>query len=58
MTKLVFSEFLGGRVLKVDDLAEGSLEQVGDGALVGPSGPAIHSDGDVLVAELGGIASP
>ena len=54
MTKLVFSEFLGGRVLEVDDLAEDSLEQVGDGALVGPSGPAIHPNGDVLVAELGG----
>jgi sugar lactone lactonase YvrE len=52
MTKLVFTEFLGGRVLEVDDLDEDSLEQVGGGGLAGPSGPAIHPDGDVLVAEF------
>jgi sugar lactone lactonase YvrE len=54
MTKLVFTEFLGGRVFEVEDLAEDSLGQVGDRALDGPSGPAIHPGGDVLVAEFGG----
>ena len=40
MTQFVFTELLGGRVLRIDDLDESSLESVGDTVLAGPSGPS------------------
>jgi DNA-binding beta-propeller fold protein YncE len=52
MTRIVFSELLGGRVFEIDDLEVGSLAQVGDIRLGGPSGPAVDPVGRVLVAEL------
>lgn len=53
MTQMVFTELFGGRVFSIgDDLDRASLGLVGDGALGGPSGPAVNSQGAVLVAEL------
>ncbi len=52
MAQIVFTELLGGRVLRVDDdLDRASLGEVGDGVLTSPSGPAIDASGAVLVAE-------
>lgn len=53
MTQIVFTELLGGRVFRIgDDLDPASLGVVGGSPLGGPSGPAVDSQGAVLVAEL------
>ncbi|QBR91997.1 NHL repeat-containing protein [Nocardioides euryhalodurans] len=57
MTRVVFTELLGGGVFTVgDDLDPSSLEPVGNGRLGGPSGPAVDVTGAVLVADLEGDA--
>ena len=53
MTQFVFTEVLGGRVLRIDDLDESSLESVGDTVLAGPSGPSFNAQSAVLVAGPG-----
>ena len=53
MTQFVFTELLGGRVLRIDDLDESSLESVGDSVLAGPSGPSFNANRGVLVAGPG-----
>jgi hypothetical protein len=53
MTRIVFSELLGGRVFEIDDLDRASLMTLGDGSLAGPGGPAAHPRGTVLVPEMG-----
>ncbi len=52
MAALVVSEYVGGRVLSVEDFDPGTLQQVGGATLSGPAGLAVHPSGDVLVAEL------
>src|SRR5215210_6404262 len=52
MTRIVFSELLGGRVFEIEDLEEASLARVGDSRLGGPSGPSVDPAGTVLVAEM------
>lgn len=57
MAQTVFTELLGGRVFSIGDhLDTASLGSVGDFLLAGPSGPALDSQGAVLVAELDGHA--
>jgi sugar lactone lactonase YvrE len=51
MTQFVFTEILGGRVLRIDDLDESSLESVGDTVLAGPCGPSFNANWGVLVAD-------
>ncbi len=53
MTQFVFTELLGGRVLRIDDLDESSLESVGDSVLAGPCGPSFNANWGVLVAGPG-----
>jgi hypothetical protein len=38
VTRIVFSEYLGGRVFEIEDLDANSLATVGDTALAGPGG--------------------
>jgi streptogramin lyase len=52
MSRVVFSELLGGRVFEIDDLDEASLKNVGNMLLGRPSGPAAHPSGRVVVAEM------
>jgi streptogramin lyase len=54
MTRIVFTELLGGRVFEIDDLDGASLTTVGGAPLGAPSGPAVHPTGTVLVAESDG----
>ena len=39
-------------MLRIDDLDESTIEQAGDTALAGPSGPAADAAGSALVAEM------
>lgn len=52
MTRIVFSELLGGRVFEIEELKLASLAPVGDIPLGGPSGPAVDPAGRVLVTEM------
>jgi streptogramin lyase len=58
VSRIVFTELLGGRTFQIEDLDESSLTPIGEAPLASPSGPAIHPNGAVLVAETGshGIA--
>jgi hypothetical protein len=52
MTLFVFTEFVGGAVLEIDDLDDSTIAAVGDATLASPSGPARNSAGAVAVAEM------
>lgn len=52
MTRIVFSELLGGRVFEIEDLEPAGLALVGGAPLRGPSGPAVDPAGSVLVSEM------
>lgn len=51
MTRIVFSELLGGRVFELEDLDATTLTPVGDAPLGGAGGPAADPGGSILAAD-------